>query len=582
MAIKNYPVAPEGIGAFYAIAYFARCQEYLFDNYPLDGDLSDILDGMPADPLLSIAPDAPESAKEIRSILSEIVSAYFFNGDSLTKQDKQKILQHVLQDDPERLRKAAIDLLTDNTVFQGYGDNPNLVELAKAILNIDNDDTVADLCSGVGQFLSSCKQTKNLFGYEINYNCINLSKVICALNGIYSIEIDQSNVLSLSSKQKFDKIFCHYPWNVNARFLGETDGASWEPLPIENTKWKCNWVFIAKALNLLKENGIAVIYTHDVPLFSSYDRAIRSLAVSRGLIKAVIALPQVDKKIQTNSSILVLSYGNKGVRFIDARSAKKNNKSDSLLSSDDISRILGDYNCTETKSSCFVSNNDILERGGDVLLTPAFYIFGTSGKVHIPDGKTIETISERIVPSAISTERNLTKDASSGIYALAAKNIADGKIDFDSLSYVDKETAEKLSSRLPDLLLQDGDVVLTNKSTVIKVALVETKGKRIVLFGSLCAIRPKQETMAPEYLAAFLNSRAGQTALSSIQTGTIITNISLSSLRALEVPARSIEKQMEAVKNIRIDAEMLEYAKKQVESIRNRMVNYFSEMLEEN
>ena len=581
--MSNIPVASEAVGAFYSIAYFARCKDFLFDNYPLEGDLADILDGIPADSILSVDHSAPKCSTTIRRILGEIASSYFSKDALLTKSDKQKLLQHALNDEPESLKRTALDLLADDARYRRCGDNPNLVQLAKAILSIKSDDTVADLCSGTGQFVSSCEETQNLFGYDIDYDFVNRSIVVCALKGIYSAEIEQANVMSLPAKLKFDKIFCHYPWNINTRFLGDVDGSRWEPLPIENSKRKLNWMFIAKTLNLLKENGIAVIYTHDVPLYSNYDRMIRSLAVSRGLIKAVIALPQVDKSVQINTSILVLSYGNKGIKFIDARSRKTNNKiRGGLLSSDDVSFILNEYDCDNGEHSCFVKNEDILEAHADIMLAPGFYLYGTSGKVQVADGKTIEEVSERIIPGAVNNEGLLTKDPSSGIYVLRAKNIADGAIDFDSLSFIDKSVAESLSAKFPMLLLEDGDVVMTNKSTTIKVALVETKGKKIALFGSLYAIRPKKDMVIPEYLASFLNSRAGQAALSSIQTGTIITNISLASLRMLEVPAPSIEKQMEMVKNIRIDADMLEYAKKQVESIRNRMANYFSDMLKEN
>jgi restriction endonuclease S subunit len=198
-------------------------------------------------------------------------------------------------------------------------------------------------------------------------------------------------------------------------------------------------------------------------------------------------------------------------------------------------------------------------------------------QVNIPSSKKLNEVAETVVKSFVSDSRKLTSSPTSGVRVIKSSDIEDGTYDLEKLEYL-IEAPENLDR----YLLQDGDILLTNKSTKIKTAIVKlNKDEKLVMFGSLYGIRVNKNISNPYYLQCFLNSNVGNLMLSRLQTGTSIQCITQSNLLMLEIPCPSLEEQDKVAKEYILKLEMLQDSKQRVEKLAKDIVEMFSKIVEE-
>ena len=481
----------------------------------------------------------------------------------------------------EELRETLLKYLNDERSREMLATSSSVVELTKKLLSITQGDSVLDLCSGKGKFLSSIKEADNLTGIEINNDSLKDSFLACLLNGKQPALCHQ-DALTYSGTE-FNKIFCEYPWGyIYNRPLQSLGCEKWKPLPIKDLKRSMtSWLFIAKALSLLKKDGIAVVHCNDGALFSTYESDVRKLAISKGLVKGVISLPQrMHFATGVSSSLLILSYGNESVRFVDASSFGTINSFTKckVLRNEDIERIMSLFNSNEKNEYAATVSNDKIEES---YLNVARYLQPNVAPVSIKHGKKLDEVIDVLIKSVVVNSSYLTDDSSTGIKVLSSSDIKDGAVDVAKLPYLSQEGLATLPKNWEKAILESGDVVMTNKSTVIKSAIVETGDEKVILFGSLYGMRLKADIMLPTYLCSFINSNAGQMLLKTIQTGTIISMITVGNLKNLVVPCPDMPEQIKVCENISITLEMIRESRERIVKLQKTYESSFDELLTE-
>ena len=94
---------------------------------------------------------------------------------------------------------------------------------------------------------------------------------------------------------------------------------------------------------------------------------------------------------------------------------------------------------------------------------------------------------------------------------------------------------------------KSGDLVLSARSTSLKMAIVPTALDGVVLNATLIAVR-SMPALDPRLLAAYLSHPNGQAALEAVvQSATIQMNLTVNALRELEVPVPSAKDQKRMV-----------------------------------
>lgn len=129
------------------------------------------------------------------------------------------------------------------------------------------------------------------------------------------------------------------------------------------------------------------------------------------------------------------------------------------------------------------------------------------------------------------------------IHVLNISNIEDGEIVFDNMETIDEE-----ERKIKRYELRDGDLVLTCRGTVNKVAIYRKVNDNIVIASANIIVMRFKKHMLSECVKIFLESSLGNILLRSFQRGTNVMNINPGDLEEFVLPIPSIETQEATVK----------------------------------
>lgn len=136
----------------------------------------------------------------------------------------------------------------------------------------------------------------------------------------------------------------------------------------------------------------------------------------------------------------------------------------------------------------------------------------------------------------------MRKDIKPGeIMVLNISDIEDGEIVFDNMDTIDEE--ERKVKRYE---LQDGDIVITCRGTVNKVAVYKDNSKKVIASANIIVIRLKDKFIS-DYVKIFLESPIGTTLIKSFQRGSVVMNINPKDIGELEIPYIEYEQQRKIV-----------------------------------
>ena len=524
-------------------------------------------------------------SKSINPILQDLISdaldimTFYLDGRLREIAEAPTLIKQFVKEATVDELKAIL-LRSINANIDSFADSsPSVAKLSAQLLCLEEDDSILDLCSGKGEFLSLISSGDKLTGVEINYDVLKKSFVYCLLND-KKPEFLHQDALTFAGRT-YNKIFCEYPFGLiydrPFQFLG---CEKWKPLPVTDLKRSMtSWIFISKVLSLLDKNGIAVVRCNDGALFSTYENDIRKMAISMGLVKGVISLPsKIYVGTNVKTSLLVLSYGNESIRFVDATSFGVINSRSKCVSftDDDIKEIVKLFNSSEKYDLALTVNNEDFDESN---LTVNRYLRPKISRIEIKDGKKLSDILDRLVKSAVFNSAFLTNNPASGIKVLSSSDIKDGIADARNLPYLSLEGMEYLPKNWKNSFLENGDVIMTNKSTVIKSAVVNIEDENVLLFGSLYAMRLKKDVLLPPYLCGFINSNVGQMLLKTIQTGTVISMITAGNLLEFIVPCPSMTKQIKLVEQMSITLDMIRESRERIIKLQNSYERSFDDLI---
>jgi type I restriction enzyme M protein len=134
------------------------------------------------------------------------------------------------------------------------------------------------------------------------------------------------------------------------------------------------------------------------------------------------------------------------------------------------------------------------------------------------------------------------KDPAGNIGVVNISNIGAYDIDYENLDYLQEE-----ERKVANYLLQEGDVLLPARGTVIRTAVFHKQTYPCIASSNVIVIRPDQKNLNGYYLKVFLDSPVGNKMISGAQQGMAVMNISYKDLNVLEVPLPSMKKQQRVV-----------------------------------
>ena len=122
---------------------------------------------------------------------------------------------------------------------------------------------------------------------------------------------------------------------------------------------------------------------------------------------------------------------------------------------------------------------------------------------------------------------------------LTSINIQDGIVDYDSLPYVYPDP------KLLKFKLEEGDIVVTTKSTVVKTFVAnDLPDRNIIVTGGMIILKPDTSKVNPTYVKMFLDSSIGKSEFKSIIKGNTIGFVPFKEFKErMIISCPSLEKQ---------------------------------------
>ena len=457
----------------------------------------------------------------------------------------------------------------------------SLLSLSLSLLNIENDDTIFDLGSGLGTFLAGVyKHTleksikiKSLSGVEINYNQLAISRMALEIltgDSDLKCDIKYLNIFTDRIESKYNKGFVYPP--IGLRFMGSevnyTTIIGNIQLTARNTP---EWIFIDNLLSNLngnKKRAVALISGRS--LFNAADKEYRELLLNNGLIEGIIELPQGFIDIAAiKTFLIVFSTHNQVVKLLDASDYYTKDKITNNIKYN-VDAIYNNYTSNEVKTK---SIQELFELANWIPSTALLDIISPKNGVKLSEIANVFTGSQYTIRNFAD---KLAK-TNTGYRLLTSSDIQDGSIDSNCLQSIYND-----DSKLNKFAVMYNDVIITSKSSKIKIAVIDYEPKeKIIVTGGMIIVRPDQSKINSTYLKIFLESEQGQLVLKSIQKGMTIVTINAKELSEIVIPLPSIKMQFKMANKYNSKLSSLWALKSEISKIENDLKNIYYTEIEE-
>ncbi|MCR4821900.1 MAG: N-6 DNA methylase [Treponema sp.] len=441
-----------------------------------------------------------------------------------------------------------------------------LNHLCAGLLEIGEEDSVLDLGSGLSSFLIDAAKEYDAASYdgiEISEKVNFYGKILSYLEG-FNFNVMEEDIFSLENSKKYDRIFSCPPRDLisDEKALAYTK----EKLGSLSENPGYESAFILKTLDMLQDNGRAVILTFQNILNAQNFQDIRKYLIEKKCLEAVISLPNGLLTFSNMSTaILILKKGSQEAKIVDATNLYSvSRRGGNWYTSEDIEAIIK-LVWKAGKTSKPVALEQI--RKNDYNFSPSNYLF----KAKIPvdfecrytelSNLVSKKISRGIQYKADDLKKNFTSE-DSNFYYVSAKDIQEGQMSPD-LQKLNEITEKDQASAL-----QEDDIVLVMALTdTLKVSHVHNIGeKKILPASNLYVIRLDKSRMLPLFLKLLLETPRANKIFNYFGVGSAIRSISAEFLNKLLVPIPTLDIQQSYVEKYatleREEAELKERIKK--------------------
>ncbi|MBR4344555.1 MAG: N-6 DNA methylase [Lachnospiraceae bacterium] len=437
-------------------------------------------------------------------------------------------------------------------------------------LGIQDKNTVLDISACNGSFLA---------GMEVNYpknKYVGLfarsedhhEGVIAYIrNRLLEGKIVYDDETEDNFKTRVDRIF----YNSEISLLNQIH-PRFQTIENFTEKHSNPWKMAGIIPNYLKKNGKGSIIIANNYLSNREDQEVREFLVKNGMIEKVIALP--DKLLNDKqTSIVVISSGNKTVRFISAQrqnmSRRRRERRVDTLDEGLLTGVLDDL-----QNGYDISIEDISNQNYD--LSPLRYIAidQYQNSIGDVDTETFESLGLRVQRAS---QKNLidieVQNGVSSLQCVMAGDIVDGVI-IGPLKYVNDECIGTESK----FILRKNDLLITRNGNPFKVAVYTGENNKVMACGGLYIVRTNIFDADPYYLKAYFESEQGLELLKQYSqvSANSVRSIMKSDLITIPIPYPDIEIRNQIAARCQEIVESIEKKHKEISDYKVEMNQLFS------
>lgn len=478
------------------------------------------------------------------------------------KFDTDSLKAAILFSDPSRLRDS-----------EQHSTPDGISQLAISLLDLNKNDTILDLGSGTLSFLTKVaykSASQKLYGIEINTSNIIVANIRRYLLQL-PIQLIQGNMISQSfSDFSANKVFSDHPYGMRLSELRMQLSKN----PILNEFFKeekrtasGDWIFNMAAYFNMKPPGKIVVLMTNGGTWNKSDENIRKKLVEKGMIEAVILLPErLLAYSMLPLTMLVLSSNNQDIKMVDASQVYTEGRKQNSLEEKDVKSILEAYH-QDTAISKTVPIDDI--KSQEYILNPKRYVCES---IKIQNSITLGEVCLAINRGAMIKSNELDQlvcSEKTNFQYLKLQDIQNGFIEDDLPSLKGlKEEHEKY-------VIHDKNLVIS-KIFPFKIATAKIKSdEQLLASGNLYFLELDESKVNPVFVEVFLRSEAGMAQFDYLSKGTIMKSISIRDLKEIQIPNLPREEQDKIAKEYEILSDEITILQRQMEMVcdkRDRLI----------
>ena len=452
------------------------------------------------------------------------------------------------------------------------GTSPLVMKLVDALLDIHPDEKVLDVGFEAGLDITNlgAKHSGALF-YGIDENRLNVCAAVLRAKVMgLNMHVEQNSVLSSTFRNsipKMDKI-CYMSVCVG-RVKDLLSQGYEDELPFGRDVYalgdRALWMEIGAIMEVLAENGRAVISTPNVIRNGVLDTKYIAYFVRNKMLEAVITLPVYYPGSGLKMQLFVMGHNNTSVKLIDGASLSVE-KNSSDFSEEVLNAILDAYH-TDDNISKTVTTEEMRTHGYSV----SCYDYEEENEGDVRFENVITNISRTVICSPKYLEEHRTEEQTN-INVLMIKDIEDGIVSENLASLQDLDTAA-LKACIPDRA-----VILAKNGNPMKSAVIRLKeGQKIVPSVNMYVITVDETMADPYYVSAYLNSKKGQEALMKKSSGAVLPSISISQLKSMYIPLPPMDEQRKYIEHYKDLLNKLEEARMQETKAKNELYTFLND-----
>ena len=377
----------------------------------------------------------------------------------------------------------------------------NLAELIAQIAKSDSPKRCINLNSNIGEILSKCYDLDYKLGIDINLGNIEIAKYLNP-----SLNFENTNPLSYNTQNKFDVVIC-FPT------LGER-------IEINGKKVHSEKLYISKSLELLNDEGTAILLLPNHLLTTLFYEEIRSEILKNYGLKQITSLPQgIIGGTGIGLSILeIKKEGIEKTKFLSVKSI--NFESSEIINKD------ADFE---------IPKESLLERWDYYFHNPIHKKYEEQLKKY--ETRKIEELVEISIGVPVKPEE---KTDSGNVQILTSRNIVNDKLEpTNNDKYLNKS---EFNIKEEKAFLKYGDIILSRYyRNNVSVYIHNSKENKLIANSDFIILRGKNA----EYVSTYLSTENGinlfNQQIKRHSRENHLPQISLKDLKNIQIPILPIE-----------------------------------------
>lgn len=446
----------------------------------------------------------------------------------------------------------------------------SIIDLSLELLNLEKEDILLDVGSGIGTTLLEASKISSISGIEINPENYVLS---CLLLDLFNIAIEKmmhKDVFTYDlSEFNANKVFMNMPMGLkmSGKKLEEVLKLKFDKSIYKNhiKSIDSSWVF---ALDVIENTEYEkfVMLMNGNPLYSDIHQDVRKILIDEGKVEAVIALPSnLLAYTAIPIYLVVFSHNNESIKFVDATNLYSDIKYRHTIKKKHIEEIISalEENSNISKT---VEIKKLEEE--DFTLDPLRY---TMPEFPFEESVTLKNVVKSINRGHTISKKDLDEMTSvqpTNYQYLMLQNFQDGIID-EKLPYL-----KNLDETYERYLLKDNSIIISRLSP-FKIGSVDKLKTRVLANGNLFFLEIDEDKINKDFLTAYLQSRIGLREIEKYVKGSTMKTISIRDLEKVNIPKISMEKQIEIGENFILLNSEFKAIKKRAAEIAKERLNIF-------